>query len=199
MVCPRQHRAEQFPRLACAADDQSFPVFPDQKPGHVRHPLEIIQMPGGHQPVQVHQPGPVPGQQNDVPAFPDRAALEHRVQVLQVLRSREPLPCLFVHPLQAVGCRRGVVHRPVRVLQAHAQVLAYGPELVALQFRIQFPGIGQRIDHRTAPRQTDPFQLRLQQAHVKAGVVRRDRVLPDERQQLRQRFRRLRLSLQHRV
>ena len=148
VILPRQHRTEQFPRLARAADNQSFPVFPDQEAGHMRHPLEIFQMPGGNQPVQVHQAGPVFRQQNDMPAFPDGTALQVLIQIRQALRLRESLPHVLKHALQALGRCRGVVHRPVGVFETHAQMFAQCSEPEGFQVRIQFPGIGQRIDHR---------------------------------------------------
>ena len=94
-------------------------------PGHVRYPLEIIQMADGNQTVQVHQSGPVLRQQDDMAALPDGSPGQRRVQFPFGSGFRMLFPGLLKHPVQALRRRRGVVDRPVGIFQADAQLLAH--------------------------------------------------------------------------
>ena len=199
MVFPVHHSPEQFTCLAGAAQDQALPVLLDHVPGHMRHTLEIVQVADGYQPVQVHQAGPVLRQQDNVPAFSDGTAGQCGVQVFFAYDVRMFLPGFLKHALQAVGCCRCVMHRPVGVLQADTQVFAQRGQAEGFQVRIQFPGIAQRIHHRHVQAPAQSFQFRLQQACVKVRVVCRNGQVADKFHQLRQCFLCLRLPLQHNV
>ena len=143
---------------------------------------EVLQVRQGHQAVQVHQTLLGLGQQDDVPALADGTALESPVQVPVGVESQRLR--LAEHPRQAQGCGGSVVHRAVRVLEAHAQLLAQGAQLVGFRVRIELARQGQRVEHRRVEFHSQPGQLRPQHRPVEGGVVRRDRAVPDKRHQL---------------
>ena len=199
LALPGQHRPEQLPRLAGAAQDQALPVTADLLARHMRLPAEVLQMGEGHQPVQVHQPLPAFRQQDDMPAAADGSAPQIPVQILIGMNFRMRFRRGLEHAVQALGRGRGVVNRPVRVLQADAQMLAQRSQPEAFQRRIQLSRVGQRIHHRIVIASPQPSQLRAQQRRVKGAVVGRDGAVPDKVHEFRQHFRRPGLSAEHHV
>ena len=178
-----QHRAVEFARLARAADNQPFAVAVNHETRHVRAAAEVVQMPDGHQSVEVDQPLLTFHQQNDVVAFADGAALEG----VQVAEFGEPVLFLgdFEHLRQTVRRRGRVVDGAVGIFEAHAQRLADALQFERLQFRQQLARQGQRIQNRRVELAPQPAQLRFEQLAVKRGVVGGNRGIADEVHQLR--------------
>ena len=146
-------RPEQLSGLAGRPQDQSLPVLHKQGFGDLGLPLEIFQMRGGDQPVQI-QPPRLVFRQNDgmvgmqladgiVGKFADPVQIVQRVDVHLFQHFHK-----FYKNLRRTA---RIVHGPVMIFQRNIQRLRHRVQLEPVQVGQQDPGNGHRVHDGKIP------------------------------------------------
>ena len=198
-----RRRLEQLPRLTGGAYDQSLPMLHQLVLGHQRKPLEVLQVGGGNQLIEIFQPHLVFRNQDDVLGLPVGVAflpqLRHSgVDGLEGVDVQIPLH----HPeevgeKQAAG--RRVVAGPMVLEGGQLQMLRHDVQLVLPQLRQQVLGQNQGIHIGGVKIQTRLPAPGADKSDVELRVVGRQRPPPDKGQKVLQRLGGLRRALQHLV
>ena len=172
------HRLEQLPGLAGGADDEALPVSHQLGFGDDGHPLEVLQVGGGDQLVQVLEAHFVLGQQDDVLgkaaglAAPGPQLQHLGVDVLEAADAQ-----LLFHLLekrdQHVGHHGRIVGGPVVVEGGQVQVLGHDVQLELVQLRQEILGQDQGVHIGGVEGKPLPAAAGPDEADVKFGVVGR--------------------------
>ena len=139
-VLARQHGAEEFPGLACAADDEALAVFFDQFARHARRAVEVVEVAFADEAVEVGHARLVLGQKDDVVGLRAGVGLEG---VVDVVKARNVQAFQRFEEHQTGGA--GVVHGAVGVFQRYVQMLADRAQFVVAQLLVGVAGEGQRV------------------------------------------------------
>ena len=172
------HRLEQLPGLAGGADDEPLPVGHQLGFGDDGHPLEVLQVGGGDQLVQVLEAHFVLGQQDDV--FGKAAGLAAPGPQLQhlgvdVLEAADAQ--FFFHLLekrdQHIGHHGRVIGSPVVVEGGQVQILGHNVQLELVQLRQEILGQDQGVHIGGVEGKPLPAAAGPDEADVELGVVGR--------------------------
>ena len=172
------HRLEQLPGLAGGADDEALPVGHQLGFGDDGHPLEVLQVGGGDQLIQVLEAHFVLGQQDDVLgeaaglAAPGPQLQHLGVDVLETADAQ-----LLFHLLekrdQHVGHHGRIVGGPVVVEGRQVQILGHDVQLELVQLRQEILGQDQGVHIGGVEGKPLPAAAGPDEADVELGVVGR--------------------------
>ena len=172
------HRLEQLPGLAGGANDEALPVGHQLGFGDDGHPLEVLQVGGGDQLVQVLEAHFVLGQQDDVLGeAAGLAAPGPQLQHLGVDVLEEADAQLLFHLLekrdQHVGHHGRIVGGPVVVEGRQVQILGHDVQLELVQLRQEILGQDQGVHIGGVKGDALPAAAGPDEADVELGVVGR--------------------------
>ena len=166
-VLARQHGAEEFPGLACAADDEALAVFLDQFARHARRAVEVVEVAFADEAVEVGHARLVFGQKDDVVGLRAGVGLEG---LIDVVKARDVQAFQRFEQHKAGGA--GVVYGAVGVFQRYIQMLADRAQLVVAQLLVGVAGEGQRVQNGRVQLPAEALEGAAQKGHVERGVVR---------------------------
>ncbi len=183
-----QKRTVKLPRLAGAPQNQPLPVLRKQALGNPRPPRKVGQMGLRHKPVKIHAPHIVLRQNNCVVGrqfFDDiGTCLSSGVDLRQCGN-----PFLRHHGNQLhenLRRRLRVVHRPVVVLQRHAEGFRHRVQRMLFLPRQKNPRNPHRVHISKVVGNALPVAVFHDKTHVELGVVSHQNAVPAKRKKLRQ-------------
>ena len=187
------HRLEKLARLAGRTDDEALAVGHQLRLGDDRHALEVLQVGGGDQLVEVFQTQLILGENDDMlretAGFAAlRAQFQHFFVDLLQTGKAVLLPHLLKEGDEHVGHHGSVIAGAVVVEGGQVQMLCHDVQLVLVQLRQQVLGEDQRVHIGGVEGQAHLAAALADETDIELGVVGRQRAVTHEGEEIPQRF-----------